>query len=199
MRLRYNECSWSRAAARVTVVNCRLFGMQIDGTLREANSIISSQTANLQPYDNEKQLVSGCFINPISRGTMSAASADLYAPPSVSPNHFSKQSEAEDALKCLKRHMQIMDNYPKSFQLQLVYPPTPVDTDAVRETSSDGNHSVGACAVGKVINGNMKVKGFSNLRVVDSSALPAIPRWSGPMSSVYMLAEHAAELIIDGK
>ena len=172
---------------------------QIDGTLKAANSIISSQTANLQPYDDEKQLVSGCFVNPTSRGSMSVASTDPFAPPSVSPNHYSDPQEVRDALECLQRHQQIMGNFPAAFQLQLLYPSAPVNANAVRETASDGNHSVGACAVRKVLTRNMKVKGYRNLRVVDSSAIPAIPRFAGPLASVYMLAEHAAERIIAGK
>jgi choline dehydrogenase-like flavoprotein len=59
-----------------------------------------------------------------------------------------------------------------------------------------GYHFVGANAVGSVLDGDMRVRGFSNLRVVDSSAIPDIPRNAGPASSVYMLAEFMAERII---
>jgi choline dehydrogenase-like flavoprotein len=58
------------------------------------------------------------------------------------------------------------------------------------------SHFVGACAVGRVLDANLKVKGFANLRVVDSSAIPEMPLWAGPASSVYMLAEHGASLLV---
>lgn len=66
----------------------------------------------------------------------------------------------------------------------------------VRGTAGNGNHFVGACAVGTVVDGDLKVFGFENLRVVDASAIPDIPLNSGPAASVYMLAEHIAERII---
>lgn len=66
----------------------------------------------------------------------------------------------------------------------------------VRKSTSNGNHFVGACALGTVLDPEMKVIGFSNLRVVDASAIPDMPPWSGPAGSVYMLAEHISEQII---
>lgn len=172
--------------------------MQIDGTLREADAIISSQTANIPPYDNERQYVEGCFINPTSRGTISIASTDPFESPRVQPNFFSQRQEAENALACLRRHEEIMANFPDRFGLNLIYPSTPLTTDSVRETSSDGSHVVGGCAVGPVLDPYFKVKGMSNLRVVDASALPAMPYMAGPLATVYVLAELAAEQILAG-
>ena len=172
--------------------------MQIDGTLREADAIISSQTTNLPPYDNERQYGEGCFINPTSRGQISAASADTFESPKVQPNYFSERQEAENALTCLKRHQQIMDNFPGRFQMQLMFPPPPVTTDSVRETSSDGSHVVSSCPVGPVLDPYFKVHGFSNLRVVDASALPEMPYMAGPLATVYVLAELASEQILAG-
>jgi choline dehydrogenase-like flavoprotein len=60
----------------------------------------------------------------------------------------------------------------------------------------NGNHFVGACGVGRVLDADLKVIGFSNLRVVDASAIPEMPANSGPASSVYMLAEHVSDMII---
>lgn len=44
-----------------------------------------------------------------------------------------------------------------------------------------------------MLDADLKVKGFSNLRVCDSSAIPDIIPYAGPVSSVYMLAEFLAE------
>ena len=66
----------------------------------------------------------------------------------------------------------------------------------VRERTVNGNHFVGACAVGTVLDENLKVFGFDNLRVVDASAIPDMPPNAGPAASVYMLAEHVAERIV---
>lgn len=56
---------------------------------------------------------------------------------------------------------------------------------------------VGACGIGRVVDGDFRVFGFDNLRVVDASAIPDIPQNAGPCATVYMLAEHASERIIE--
>jgi hypothetical protein len=66
----------------------------------------------------------------------------------------------------------------------------------VQNTTVNGNHFVGSCGIGRVLDGDLKVVGFSNLRVVDASAIPEMPANSGPAASVYMLAEHISDMII---
>jgi choline dehydrogenase-like flavoprotein len=90
-----------------------------------------------------------------------------------------------------------MSNLPKSFQIALKYPTdNPITEKTIRTTSQDGNHIVGSCKVGAVIDGSFRVKGFTNLRVVDSSSIPVTVTNAGPVSSVYMLAEFAAEKLV---
>lgn len=66
----------------------------------------------------------------------------------------------------------------------------------VQDTTENGNHFVGSAGIGRVLDGNLKVKGFKNLRVVDASAIPEMPLNSGPAACVYLLAEHISEAIV---
>jgi choline dehydrogenase-like flavoprotein len=55
---------------------------------------------------------------------------------------------------------------------------------------------VGSCGIGRVLDSNLRVIGFTNLKVVDASAIPDMTENSGPAGTTYMLAEYAAERII---
>ena len=65
-------------------------------------------------------------------------------------------------------------------------------------SASNAFHFVGGCGVGRVVDGELRVKGFDNLRVVDASVIPDMPDDAGPMASVYMLAELLSEKVIQG-
>lgn len=114
----------------------------------------------------------------------------------VQTNMLGTPSEAARAVQCVQRMADMAAKLPESFALQQIAPPAgAINETMVRATTMNSFHFVGACSVGSVLDGELKVKGFDNLRVVDASAIPAIPRNAGPASSVFMLAEHVAERI----
>ena len=68
----------------------------------------------------------------------------------------------------------------------------------IRNSSGSMWHSTSTCAMlpkdrGGVVNENLIVYGTSNLRVVDASVMPLIPR-ANVRSTVYAVAERAADL-----
>jgi len=72
--------------------------------------------------------------------------------------------------------------------------------DFVR-THAWGHHACGTCAIGAaqdggVLSSDFKVHGTKGLRVVDASVFPRIPGFF-IVSAVYMIAEKAAEVILD--
>jgi choline dehydrogenase len=65
-----------------------------------------------------------------------------------------------------------------------------------------GHHACGTCAMkpeeqGGVVDGKFRVHGVKNLRIVDASIFPRIPGYF-IVTSVYMIAEKAADVIVDG-
>ena len=60
----------------------------------------------------------------------------------------------------------------------------------------NSGQTVGSCGIGRVVDEDLKVKGFSNLRVVDASVIPDMTENAGPLATTYMLAEYMAETII---
>ena len=172
---------------------------QTDGVIAESQTLVTSATASPPPADNDPELLGGCFVQPAKQsvGTIVADFKDPQAPPTVSPNFLSTAGEVQAALDCMDRHQTIHDNFPADFEIERQWPPKNNEF-WVRNATEDGNHAVGGCNVGAVLDADLKVKGFDNLRVVDASAIPGALPETGPMSTVYMLAEHAATLIADG-
>lgn len=71
----------------------------------------------------------------------------------------------------------------------------------VRRSIITNNHLCGTCAMlpketGGVVDDRLRVYGVKNLRIVDASIFPMIPR-GNIQSSVYAVAEKAADLIKD--
>jgi choline dehydrogenase-like flavoprotein len=55
-------------------------------------------------------------------------------------------------------------------------------------------HPVGTCAMGSVVDGDLRVLGVDGLRVVDASVMPTIPRANTNAASI-MIGEKGADLI----
>jgi choline dehydrogenase len=55
-------------------------------------------------------------------------------------------------------------------------------------------HPVGTCAIGSVVDAELRVEGLEALRVVDASVMPSVPR-GNTNAPVIAIAERAADLI----
>jgi choline dehydrogenase len=74
--------------------------------------------------------------------------------------------------------------------------------DALREhialTTYEVYHPVGTCAIGSVVDAELRVEGIEALRVVDASVMPTVPRGNTNAPTI-AVAERAADLIRHGK
>jgi choline dehydrogenase-like flavoprotein len=82
-----------------------------------------------------------------------------------------------------------------------VFPPEDVNLDNMsqaRDFVQDSvmifNHNIGTCAMGRVVDEQLRVKGVANLHVVDCSVIPDQIS-AHTMATVYALAERAADMI----
>jgi choline dehydrogenase-like flavoprotein len=70
--------------------------------------------------------------------------------------------------------------------------------EAIREhvarTTFPIYHPVGTCAIGSVVDEELRVEGLEGIRVVDCSVMPTVPR-GNTNAPVIALAERAADLI----
>jgi choline dehydrogenase-like flavoprotein len=77
------------------------------------------------------------------------------------------------------------------------------DSDAavrahIAATTFEVYHPVGTCAIGSVVDAELRVEGVEALRVVDASVMPTVPRGNTNAPTI-AVAERAADLIRHGK
>lgn len=177
--------------------------------------------ANL--HEDEKSFVGGQLLpenfaslgcsqsHPFSRGSTHISSASPSASPHIDPRYLSHPAD----LEILARNLQALDttlrpaaplapffksggrrNHADAFRVS-------EDLEAarqyVRDTATTTFHSCGSAAMlprekGGVVDPGLRVYGTQNVRVVDASVFPLIPR-GNLMATVYAVAERAAEVI----
>ena len=99
----------------------------------------------------------------------------------------------------MRKALEIMHTSPLGDYISAPYRAPASDSDAdlvahVRATMHTLYHPVGTCAMGAVVDGELRVTGVEGLRVVDASVMPTVPRGNTNAPTI-ALAEKAADLI----
>ncbi len=143
--------------------------------------------------------VSPCLLTPRSRGSVRLASSDPTAKPIVRDNFY---ADAEDMPRMVAavRLVEEICAQPalRPFCAERFTAPAG-DSDAdlrahVARTTFPIYHPVGTCAIGSVLDAELRVQGVEALRVVDASAMPTVPRGNTNAPTI-AIAERAADLI----
>ncbi|KAI7204990.1 hypothetical protein D0869_00275 [Hortaea werneckii] len=138
--------------------------------------------------------------HPLSTGSSHISSSDPSAKPEIRFQYYShpvdlevharqvqvlkKIAQTEPLASCIKssgRQLPLVDNVESAKEMCRAY-------------STTNYHPCGTCALGEVVDGRLRVKGIQNLRVVDASVIPIIPR-GNIITTVYAVAERAADII----
>ncbi|KAJ8712931.1 hypothetical protein PYW08_008235 [Mythimna loreyi] len=145
---------------------------------------------------------------PRSTGWMTINSSDPYDPALYYPNFFSHPEDME----MIKEGLQYLRKIFNSETLQNKYkveldPQYTEECDAKAETWSDQwmecmirlhtdpqNHQLATCAIGKVIDPELKVYHFRDLRVCDAGSMPSQPT-GNPQGAIMAVAERCAHNI----
>jgi choline dehydrogenase len=141
-------------------------------------------------------------LTPVSRGSLRLASADPAASPRVDPNYLGEQEDVRRMLIGFERAREIgATSALAEWRGREVLPgPEVVDEAAVREYLGQCTgpyfHLVGTCAIGKVVDPQLRVRGIEGLRVADASVMPSIVSANTNATTV-MIGERAAALIAD--
>ncbi|MFG2328140.1 GMC family oxidoreductase [Streptomyces sp. NPDC048604] len=140
-----------------------------------------------------------CVVAPTSRGSVTLRSPRPDAAPRIVHNYLTT-SEDRDAIVAGIRIA--LDIAAQSAVADLVTEPFDVpasDSDAgllawARRSGQTLFHPTSTCAIGSVVDSELRVFGVQGLRVVDASVFPSVPRGNTNAPTI-MVAEKAADLI----
>jgi choline dehydrogenase-like flavoprotein len=147
--------------------------------------------------------VSPCLLTAESRGSVQLASADPTAKPIVRNNFYAAEADMARMMAAMRLVEEICAQPAfKPYAAEPFTAPADDSEDALRaliaQTTFEIYHPVGTCAIGSVVDAELRVEGTEALRVVDASVMPTVPRGNTNAPTI-AIAERAADLIRHGK
>jgi choline dehydrogenase len=131
-------------------------------------------------------------LQPRSRGTIQLR-AD--GSPAIDPRYLSEPEDADALLAGIELARRIVSMPALSPFAGDELAPGTLDVEAsLRALAQTLYHPVGTCAIGSVVDRELRVAGYERLRVVDASVMPRIPRGHTHLPTL-MIAERGAEFI----
>lgn len=142
------------------------------------------------------------LTSPLSQGSSHITSADPFAAPRIDLGLLSHRVDADILAAGLDFADRVFHSGAVAGKVASRVSPAPQvnlqdrkeGREAVHGSTMVFNHMLGTCAMGRVADERLRVKGVGNLRVVDASVFPT--QISGNiMATVYAVAEKASEII----
>lgn len=159
------------------------------------------------PMDGSHISTISLLYQPTSRGSITLSSTNPEDPPVVDPAYYSTQTDKVMLRSAVRNTLRVIETPPMQEVIECESPPegypplTSKSTDEEIDARVAGfattiHHAAGTCAMGDVVDGQLRFKGgVDRLRIVDASVFPA-PVSGALQASVYAVAELASDLIL---
>ncbi|MEO7195685.1 MAG: FAD-dependent oxidoreductase [Pseudonocardiaceae bacterium] len=140
-----------------------------------------------------------CLLRPTSRGKVFLRSLLPSAKPHVLHGYFTTEQDRQAMVRAMGKLLEIAEQ-PALTEYRrgnLRVPASDRDADVldyIQRYSQSLYHPVGTCAIGSVVDNELRVRGVDGLRVVDASVMPIIIRGNINAPTI-MIAEKAADMI----
>jgi choline dehydrogenase len=143
--------------------------------------------------------LSPCVLQPESRGSVRLGSNDPTAKPIIRKNFYAAERDMETMLGGMRLLMDIVGQPAlKPYCVDAFLVPASGSEEDLRahiaRTTYAVYHPVGTCAMGGVVDAELRVNGVEGLRVVDASVMPVVPRGNTNAPTI-AIAERASDLI----
>ena len=140
-----------------------------------------------------------CLLTPESTGTVTLRSNDPTAKPAIRHNFYGEPADAERVLEGLRKVYEISRQGALASYCREMFIGPDSDSDAdlrahMSRSSQVLYHPSGTCAMGTVVDPELRVRGTEGLRVVDCSVMPRVVRGNTNAPTI-MIGERAADLI----
>jgi choline dehydrogenase len=169
-------------------------------------SLFSAQTigGDLHPFPG---VTGNCvLLRPESRGYVRIKSADPRQAPAIHPNYLSTRKDCETIVAGVSAMRRIFQAPAMArYIVEEIEPGVHCDNDDelldfIRRRGSTTYHPVGTCRMGQdskaVVDERLRVHGFSGLRVVDASIMPAVVSGNTNAATI-MIGEKGADMILE--
>jgi choline dehydrogenase len=157
------------------------------------------QSEGLVPGEGHGFALGACVLKPTSRGYVVLGSPDPTAKPLIVHNYLQDPEDVASMVAGVRMCLEICASEPLAgYAPQMLTGPASDSNadilDSIRANLQTLYHPVGTCAMGAVVDAELRVQAVKGLRVVDASVMPSVPR-GNTNAPVIALAERAADLI----
>jgi choline dehydrogenase-like flavoprotein len=153
----------------------------------------------LGPLLDRAYTVSPCLVKPTSRGFVKLRSPVPHSKPRILHNYLSTEDDRRSLIEGMRTALEL-NRQPALQKLtrgEFLVPESRSERDIVdfiERRAHTVYHPTSTCAIGHVVDPELRVYGFEGLRVVDASVMPTVPRGNTNAPTI-MVGEKGADLI----